>query len=299
MHVIENPAIFYPTLYAPATMDEHKLLAKMHGADELVRRFVVDTEDAVTESRLAAGLANLDSVLEQYEPTEQTDVFVRLRNPQVTDEVLAMDGVQKLRGFVIPKADPETFADCASKIAERDSNFRLMPLLESPGMTDYGYRRALLDVLSSHRSQIDCLRIGINDIMSTLGMRRPETMTIYETVAGKLISDLVIEFRGNGQFPLTAPLFENFGPQYLDTFRKEVSQHVINQLFGQVVLHPRQLGPLWNLYKVDEEDLSHAQYVTGDNPEAAIGNGGRLVSLNTHAKWASTIIMRAELFGVR
>lgn len=78
-------------------------------------------------------------------------------------------------------------------------------------------------------------------------MRRPETMTIYETVAGKLISDLVIEFRGNGQFPLTAPLFESFGPQYLDTFRKEVSQHVINQLFGQVVLHPRQLRPLWNL----------------------------------------------------
>jgi|GEM_PF-6660523 len=280
-------------------MADHKLLSKMQGEDELVHRFVIDTEDAVTESRLADGLANLDSVLDQYKPTEQTDVFVRLRNPEVTEQVLAMGGVEKLRGFVTPKADPDTFADRAARIAERDPNFRLMPLLESPGMTDYGYRHALLDVFSEHRAQIDCLRIGINDIMSNLGMRRPETMTVYETAAGKLISDLVIEFRGNGHFPLTAPLFENFGPQYLDTFRKEVSQHVINQLFGQVVLHPRQLRPLWSLYKVDEEDLNHARYVTGDNPEAAIGNGGRLVSLNTHAKWAGTIIARAELFGVR
>lgn len=296
---IENPAILYPTLYAPATMPDYKLLAKMEGKDELVRRFVIDTEDAVTESRLSDGLANLDSVLTEYQPTDHTDVFVRLRNPDVTEQVLAMDGVQKLRGFVIPKTDPETFTDQADRIADRDPAFRLMPLLESPGMTDYGYRRDLLEALSSRRSQIDCLRIGINDIMSTLGMRRPETLTIYETVAGKLISDLVVEFRGKGRFPLTAPLFENFGPQYLDTFRKEVSQHVINQLFGQVVLHPRQLRPLWNLYAVDEEDLNHALYVTGENPEAAIGNGGRLVSLNTHARWARTIVARSQLFGVR
>ncbi len=295
------PEALYPTLYAPAVMESHKLLGKMQGDDPLVRRFVICTEDTLSKAQLGEGLANLQSTLTEYEPAEGHDVFVRLRNIEVAEQVLAMDGVKKLRGFVVPKADPDTYADWAASITECDSSFRIMPILESRGMNDYSYRKDLLEVLAApeHRQKIDCLRIGGNDLMNNLGMRRPETMTIYDTVIGKLISDIVIEYRGTGQFPISAPAFEYFGPQYNDLFRKEMSQHIANQLFGQVVIHPRQLPFLWEAYKVDAEDLEQARYVTTEGTDAVIGDSGRLVNTSTHKRWAGTILLRSEMFGVR
>jgi citrate lyase beta subunit len=295
----QNPEWFYPTLYAPATLEAGKLLHKMQGQDRLVRRLVIDTEDAVSKASLPEALGNLGHILKVYEPNESTGVFVRLRNPNTAEHVLAMNGIENIRGFVIPKADPNTYPDQAAQIVARSSTFRIMPLLESAGMTDSIYRRDLLDVLQAHRSSIDCLRIGVNDLMSHLGMRRPETMTIYQTVIGKLISDIVIEFRGNGRFAIAAPLFENYGIDYTKLFQKEIEEHRANGLFGQTALHPSQLPILWGMYRVTKTDLDHADYVTSSDAEAATGNNGRLVSTNTHANWAETIKIRAELFGVR
>lgn len=296
-----HPESMFPTLYAPADMAQEKLLRKMEGHDPLVHRFVIDTEDAVTESHLDEALANLGRTLDAYQQSDDTDVFVRLRNPEVTERVLAMDGVAKLRGFVIPKATPETFGDRVDQISQHGKDFRLMPLLEAPGMNDYGFRRDLRQVFSTpeHRAQIDCLRIGVNDLMSNLAMRRPETMTIYETIIGKLISDIVIEFRGIGHFDITAPLFECFGEQYDPVLQKELQQHVANQLFGQVVLHPRQLPKIWEAYKVTAKDLEDAESVMMPDAKAAVGQGGRLVSTKTHTEWAGTVLLRAEMFGVK
>jgi len=71
---------------------------------------------------------------------------------EVAEQVLAMDGVKKLRGFVVPKADPDTYADWAASITECDSSFRIMPILESRGMNDYSYRKDLLEVLAASRA---------------------------------------------------------------------------------------------------------------------------------------------------
>lgn len=296
-----HPEAMYPTLYTPATKDPQKLLHYMEGNDALVRRFVICTEDAVSEHDVPGALQNLEQTLEAYEPTEEVTTFIRVRNQEIAEEALAMEGIEKLTGFVVPKADPSTYPTYAKLIAERSEDFRIMPILESPGMADREYRRDLLDVLQepSHQQAIDCLRIGGNDLMNVLGMRRPKgDLTIYNTAVGQLINDIIIEYRGNGGFELAAPVYENYGAQHLSAMRRESEIHVANQLYGQVVLHPAQLQTLWDTYKVDVDDLQHAQYVRSAHPEAAIGQEGRLVSLNTHYKWAGYILERARLFGV-
>lgn len=299
--MISNPETMYPTMYTPATNNPQKLLRYMEGGVEQVRRFVVCTEDAISEDRLPAALQNLQETLAAYEPTEKTAVFVRVRNQEVTEMVLAMDGVAKITGFVIPKADPVSYPEYASMISKSKEDFHIMPILESPAMTDYMYRRDLLDVLGEpcHRQNIDCLRIGANDLMSSLDMRRPKkVLTIYDTVIGKLINDIIIEYRGNGGFEIAAPVFEYFGSQYAALFQKEISQHVANQLYGQVVIHPNQLSPLWDAYKVTAEEVSDAESIKLLGSEAVIGKGNRLLNAATHTNWAGRILTRAALFGI-
>jgi citrate lyase beta subunit len=296
-------------LYSPATMEPKRLLNYAEGNNEYVRRFAICTEDAVAASRLDEGLDNLRETLDGYEPNENTDVFVRVRNPGVTEEVLAMDGVHKLKGFVIPKSNPETYPDWAERIRDRDPNFRIMPLLESRGMHDPAYRKDLREVFADpqHRGQIDCLRIGANDLMNNLGMHRPDPpRTIYDNrVLGSLIGDIVNEYSGVEGFQITAPLFEHFkfdgpdGEALTDLFRREVETHVDHSLFGQVVIHPSQLPMLWEMYKVTERNLRHANHVITEKDKAVASDEGQLLSTQTHASWAGKVLLRAEMFGVR
>lgn len=299
--MINNPETMYPTMYTPATNSPQKLLRYMEGGAEQVRRFVICTEDAVHEDLVPVALQNLQETLAAYEPTEKTAVFVRVRNQEVTERVLAMDGVAKITGFVLPKADPVSYPEHASMISKRNEEFRIMPILESPGMTDSLYRKDLLDVLGApcHRQNIDCLRIGANDLMSNLGMRRPKKdLTIYDTAVGKLINDIILEYRGNGGFEIAAPVFEYYGDQYAALFQKEISQHIANQLYGQVVIHPNQLSPLWDAYQVTAEEVSDAQSIKSLGSTAVIGKGDRLLNAATHTNWAGRILARAALFGI-
>jgi citrate lyase beta subunit len=309
MLTIEHPEAMYPNLYSPATMEPKRLLSYMQGDVDYVRRFSICTEDAVAEVALKGALGNLQEALQQYEPTEQTDVFVRLRNPDVRDKVLAMEGVDKLKGFVIPKAEPDTYPEWAACIGDRSPEFRIMPLLESKGIHDPARRKDLRDVLADpqHRSRIDCLRIGANDLMNNLGVHRPDPPRIlYDNrVIGGLISDIVNEFAGVEGFQVTAPLFEHFkfdGPDgefIKDTFEEEVATHIDHGLFGQVVIHPNQLPTLWEMYKVTDRELKHAQRVVAEKEKAAAADNGQLLSTQTHAKWAGQVLQRAAMFGTR
>ena len=58
------------------------------------------------------------------------------------------------------------------------------------------------------RDRILALRIGGNDLLALLGLRRPRQMTIYRTPLGPVIGKLVTTFRPYG-FVLTGPVFEH------------------------------------------------------------------------------------------
>lgn len=296
MHTLHTP-VLHPTLYTPATTSADKQINLVNGRVSGVWRVVLCTEDSIRQDDVPVALSTLRTVLEAMDPTSGVETFVRVRNSQVMARVLDLPYADKLRGFVIPKADPGSFPDYANQLA--GSGYRIMPILESPFMFDRGFRETLRMVLSDpqYHPMIDAVRIGANDLMGHLGIRRDDiSFTVYDTPVGLIIGEIINEFRGLAGFAVTAPVFECFAPRYDMLLQQEVKRNVMNGLFGQTVINPRHIRLIRDMYKVSEEDLKSAQGIVGDDT-AVRGVNGKMDERATHLKWARLILDRYELFG--
>lgn len=288
-------SVFNPTLYTPATTPVDKQLALVNGEQAGIWRTVLCTEDAVAEDDVPRAFDNLRAVLGAADPDSGVTTYVRVRDVDVLRRVLDIPGVEKLQGFVIPKADPESLPRYVDQLA--GTGFTVMPILESHRMFDGSYRAALLHTTMAYSSLIECVRIGANDLMGHLGIRRSTTQfTIYDTPIGGLIGEIIREFRGVGGFTITAPVFECYGPAYDDLLRKEVSQHILNGLFGQTVIHPRHIRHIRDLYKVSPADLESARGLKQKGP-AVMGVNDRMDEYTTHWRWADLVLERHRVFG--
>jgi citrate lyase beta subunit len=144
---------------------------------------------------------------------------------------------------------------------------------------------------------IDCVRIGANDLMGHLGIRRDDDLfTVYDTPVGITIHEIINEFRGLTGFTVTAPVFECFAPEYDLLLHTEVRRHIMNGLLGQTVIHPRHIRIIRDLYKVSVRDLMSAQSIVHD-PTPVNGFNGKMDERATHLRWAQLILERHRLFG--
>ncbi len=283
------------SLYLPG---HHKSLMAIACGELLTqaKSLIFCTEDAVLEADLSYALFNLQLSLAHMPASINAERYVRVRNPEVLRRVLDMPGVEKLSGFVIPKADADSFWAYFSQL--NNSAHSLMPTLETPAvfcdaaMQDF---RALL-MQPEVQSRILALRIGGNDLLALLGIRRPRSMSIYETPLGAIISRLVTQFKPYG-FELTAPVFE-----YLDL--PELLQHEVNQdlahgLVGKTAIHPDQISQIEAQYQVSSTDLEVARTILREGSPAVFKMDNAMCEVTTHKAWALRMIERAELFGVK
>ena len=116
------------SLYVPAN---HKYLMAVANGERIghARSLIFCTEDSVADRDLSWALFNLSVVLANMQADSRAERFVRVRNPDVMARVLAMPGVEKLTGFVIPKATRHNFDAYFRQV--RDTDHLLMPTLET------------------------------------------------------------------------------------------------------------------------------------------------------------------------
>jgi len=222
------------------------------------------------------------------------DRFVRVRNPEVMARVLAMPGVEKLRGFVLPKSTRHNFDSYFRQV--RDTEHLLMPTLETAEvfsdaeMTQF---RAVLEA-PGVRHRILALRIGGNDLLALLGLRRPRTMTLYRTPLGPVIARLVTTFRPYG-FSLTAPVFEHLDlPGLLD---EEVLEDMAYGMVGKTAIHPTQIAPIEQHYRVKPQDLEAAHAILDKNAPAVFRMHNSMCEVATHRAWAERTVAQSRVFG--
>lgn len=292
-----------PMLYAPATFPVDKLsrlvggTASYKGVDYPVVRLAIDTEDAVREGDLPKALSNIREVLANGENSFVADVFVRVRNLQVLEWLLKLNPrhLKQLAGIVVPKADPRTFASFARPAV--GAGLRVLPILEAQGMSRASFREALLDVFEPFRAEIDCVRMGGNDLLGCLSTRRDlrHGFTIHDQL--DIVGTILTEFAFEG-YAVTAAVFEGIDPEYDNLFAKEVRQDIAKGMFGKTVICPRQLGLLAELYGVEAEDYESALRVLDSSAPAVARHDGRMDEPTTHWRWAQRIVARAETFGI-
>lgn len=283
------------SLYVPAN---HKDLANIANGEKLpdARSLIFCLEDAIAERELSWSLFNLSVVLANMRADVGAERFVRVRNPDVMARVLAMAGSEKLTGFVLPKVTRQNFETYFRLV--RDTGHVLMPTLETAEVFSDSEMQQLRAAFEAPgvRHRILALRIGGNDLLALLGLRRPRGMTIYRTPLGPVIARLVTTFRPYG-FMLTAPVFEYLDlPELLD---QEVLEDLAYGMVGKTAIHPTQIAPIERHYQVRPQDLAVAHAILDEASPAVFRMDDAMCEVATHRAWAERLVEQSRRFGSR
>ncbi len=286
-------------LGAPLYMPAHRLdLIDCANGDKLpfLRSMIFCTEDAVSHDEVDSSLRHLDLCMQNFRPVSGKYRFIRARNPDILARLLAKPAIGNIDGFVLPKLTLANFNAYFDQLS--GTPFKIMPTLETQEVFDYGamceLRGAFLQ--ASILPRITLLRIGGNDLMNLLGIRRPRGMTLYETPLGPVIAQLLAIFRPYG-FALAAPVFE-----YLDdtaTLHKEIRQDLAYGLTGKTAIHPSQVPFIEAAYAVDSDDAQMAASLCAKDAPAVFKMHGAMCEVATHQRWAVDIRQRQNCYGVK
>jgi citrate lyase beta subunit len=282
------------SLYTPSTRAD---LASIGNGVKLprLRSVIVCMEDAIRPEEISHALRNLEQALPRLKPVEMLR-FVRPRDPATLRTLLGMEGVGRLTGFVLPKVTNENLDDYFAAFSP-DDGFQVMPTLETREAFDIREMLSLRDRLleERYRRRILSLRIGGNDLLGLLGVRRPRGRTIYETPLGVVIAQLVTVFRPHG-FNLTAPVFEHLDQGGL--LRREAAADVGFGLFGKSAIHPQQVPLIEAGYRVSRADREAAERILQPGSPAVFRLHNSMCERTTHQAWAKLTLARAELYGL-
>lgn len=281
------------TLYMPGTRTDlvpllnHKKLLGL-------RSLVICTEDAVPESELSAALRNVDGILDQLKPAKLMR-FIRPRNPSVLQQIIRMNGIGAIDGLVLPKVDESNIIAYAEAAAKAPW-LVLMPTLETDAAFDRKRLDHLRELLIQLGNPILCLRIGGNDLLQLLGLKRPKHMTVYDTPLRTVINDIIVTFRPAG-FELSSPVFEHLDSR--NTLAREIEMDIVHGLWTKTAIHPTQVRMIQEAYRVDCDELAMAKRVLEPDAPAVFRMNGQMCEPATHRGWAVRILKRAEFYGLQ
>ena len=281
------------SLYVPASRTDLALLGRGQKLPWL-RSLIYCTEDAVRADHLDAALGNLEAALGVLDHTGPSR-FVRVRDPAVMRRVLSMN-TRALHGLVLPKIDSQNLLHYLD-VLPKDTHLRLMVTLEDASIFSDARIAELRDalLLPGVRERILAVRIGGNDLLALLGLRRERGVMMYDTPLGHVIDRIVVQLKPFG-FNVTAPVYD-----FVDdprTLRDETRIDVQRGLFGKTAIHPLQVAVIESCYRVTPSEHEAAQAILADDAPAVFLRDGRMCEPSTHRRWARDVIVRAQLYGV-
>ena len=249
------------------------------------RSMVFCLEDAINEDDVIPALGNLKKALRHLQPNGYFRRFIRPRNPMMLAELLRMTDIQKIDGFVLPKVDLNSFPLFKASLDNHARHpFALMPTLETEQIFDSSALIQIRTKLLAWQENIACLRIGGNDLMNILGLKRMQGKTVYETPLRTVIDQLLITFRPHG-FELSAPVFDFIEDPI--TLSREIESDISYGLFAKTAVHPDQIGIIEDQYALFVANhQSQAGAVVNDQAPAVFKQGGQMMERTCHQKWA-------------
>lgn len=294
-----SPYALGATLYMPATRADLLDVVFRTRLPEL-RSLVVCLEDAVVDLDIETALGNLTRLLTDIHqrggrPKDGPLLFVRPRDAQMAARLNDAPLMTHIDGFVVPKLTLRNLPAWERSIS--NPAFLLMPTLEThevyipDAMVELGHA---LQASFAHR--IIALRIGGNDLLGGLGLRRNLATTLYSTPMSYVIAMLAGVMGAQG-FALTAPVFEQLAAPHL--LKAELELDVAHGLVGKTAIHPSQINLIHEALRVSPEDLSSAKLIISDEAPAVFRHNDAMCEPATHCKWARNILERARWHGVK
>ncbi|AOJ64800.1 citrate lyase [Burkholderia ubonensis] len=294
-----SPFALGATLYMPATRGD--ILEVVFGSKlPELRSLVVCLEDAVAEIDVERALGNLQALLARIDarggrPAEGPLVFVRPRDVGMAAVLNDWPLMKHVDGFVVPKLTLKRLGAWENAVSNPD--LLLMPTLETADVYNPGAMVELGQALkASLNERIIALRIGGNDLMGCLGLRRNPARTLYDTPMSYVIPMLAGVMGAQG-FALTAPVFEQLATPAL--LQAELELDICHGLVGKTAIHPRQVSVIQDTLRVSLEDLNAARLIVDQGAQAVFKHNDAMCEPATHHRWAANILERAKWLGVR
>lgn len=281
------------SLYIPAI---HKNVNEVCNADKYpqLRSCIIDTEDAIGEDELAFALENIAKMLETYKPA-RLRLFIRPRNPQVLKQLLKIKHIQMIDGFSLPKFSTEVMREYAQILTLCEHQFYIMPVLESLDLFSKEKLEEVRGFLLTCKLPVLTLRLGGEDMMQFLGLKRRCEDNIYTLIApSRVIADVLTCFKPYG-FNVTATVFNCIHQDAL--YKENVKEDLRQGLLGKTIIHPNQIEAINEAYKVSPQEFEMATNMLKEETGAIIVHEGQMGEKFAHTAWAKVILERQSFFG--
>ncbi|TLG94120.1 citrate lyase [Pseudomonas edaphica] len=294
-----SPYALGATLYMPATRKDILDVVLRKKLPEL-RSMVVCLEDAIADIDVDTALRNLRRLLSAIEqrggrPPEGPMLFVRPRDSQMAAVLNDWPLMAHVDGFVVPKLSLSNLR--AWELAVANPDIVLMPTLETREVFNPVSMVELGESLSETLfARIIALRIGGNDLLGCLGLRRNPAVTLYGTPMGYVIP-MLAGVMGSQGFALTAPVFEQLATPHL--LLEELQLDIAHGMVGKTAIHPSQINAIQDSFRVSLEDFNCASLMLSEVSPAVFKHNDAMCEPATHLKWATHIIERAKWHGLR
>ena len=283
---------FGATLYVPAL---HPTVSEVReGSVRNLGSMVICLEDAIRDDQVPAAMTALRTHLAgagdvQGGPT----TYIRPRSVAMAERILGMSGMEHIRGFVIPKANADTLPDWVSIM--RGGRHAVMPTLETAHVFDQREMFRMRDQITALGVTVDVVRIGGNDILSTIGARRSSRRTLYDGPLGPVVTGVVGAFAGTG-IMLSSPVLEHYSDETL--LVEELERDIEHGIFNKTAIHPRQVAVINAALRPSISEVAEAQAILADDAKAVFGHDGSMCEPKTHAAWARLVLARHRQLGV-
>lgn len=302
MKPIPSPHRLGATLYMPATRQDITEIVLQNKIPDL-RSLVICLEDAVSEQDIPIAIENLREVMQTLAEVDNSSsninhhrplMFIRPRDERMAEYLVANVNLSIIDGLVLPKFTHTSLSGWWNVIDS--THLCIMPTLESEEVFDVQKMNQLADILKQHpcKDRIIALRIGGNDLMNVMSLRRSRNFTLYDGPMGYVIKMLVAVFVARG-FSLTAPVCEHIDD--LRLLKAELELDIAHGLVGKTAIHPKQIKCIQRALMVNAHDYAEALTILNSN-KAVFKSQGMMCEPATHQRWAVNILERAEHYGI-
>ncbi len=280
------------TLYIP--VQHPRLPELLAGANPDLRSVVICLEDSLHEADVGAAQEVFTATLRMLEAVPpQLIVYARPRSPAMLGWMQAQPGIARLAGFVLPKITTANLADWLARL--EGSEHGIMPTIESTEAFDRAALTQLARALQQLGEQVHAVRIGGNDILNLLGVRRSRARTAYDGPLGLAIATMGSVFLPEGM-ALSAPVFEHYAQT--DLLREEVARDLEHGLLTKTAIHPSQVAIIHEALRPLASEVEDARAILAREARAVFGQGGSMCEPTTHARWAAGVLDRAGVHGI-
>lgn len=272
------------SLYVPAT---HKALAMILGEGcHNARSLIICTEDAISPGSVVWAVRRLIKELKAAPSDVSFLRFVRPRNPFVLRQLInAPKALAKLDGVVVPKFDVKSAPEW-TEVLDQAPKLAVMPTLETALLFREASAIETLTAIDALSNPVIALRIGANDMLGALGIKRQPGQTIYDTPLRSTIERLITLFRPAG-YELSAPVCDLIGEP--ETLAREVAQDIAWGFYAKTCIHPSQIDLVEAHFSQALERQHQQAQALFSRKDAVFKEDGQMMEKTCHSKWAQRI----------